>query len=66
MTRAACVIAQRSEDERPEAPPAPQDSREREQAIPETVSAYCRVETQVVTGRAYREVLRIAEEHTRT
>jgi nucleotide-binding universal stress UspA family protein len=40
-----------------------QESQERlEQAIPETVRAYCRVETQVVTGRAYRETLRIAEE----
>lgn len=40
-----------------------QDSRERlEQAIPESVRAYCRVETQVVAGRAYREILRIAEE----
>ena len=40
-----------------------QDSRERlEQAIPEAVRAYCRVEAQVVAGRAYREVLRVAEE----
>lgn len=40
-----------------------QDSRERlERAIPETVRAYCRVETLFTVGRAYREILRIAEE----
>ena len=38
-----------------------QDSRERlDQAIPEAVRAYCRVETLVTAGRAYREILRIA------
>jgi universal stress protein A len=40
-----------------------QDSRERlEQAIPETVRAYCRVDTRIAAGTAYREILRIAAE----
>ena len=33
-----------------------------DQAIPETVRAYCRVERLVTVGRAYREIVRIAAE----
>jgi nucleotide-binding universal stress UspA family protein len=40
-----------------------QESRERlEQAIPETVRAYCHVDTRVTAGSPYREILHLAAE----
>ena len=42
---------------------AEQDRRERlKEAVPESVRAYCTVETAVTTGKPYREILRIAGE----
>lgn len=32
-------------------------------AVPDTVRAYCKVETMLLTGKPYREVLRVAAEH---
>jgi nucleotide-binding universal stress UspA family protein len=42
---------------------AEEDSRARlKDAIPETVRAYCTVDTVLVTGKPYREILRVADE----
>jgi nucleotide-binding universal stress UspA family protein len=42
---------------------AEEDSRMRlKDAIPDTVRAYCSVETVLATGKPYREILRVAEE----
>jgi nucleotide-binding universal stress UspA family protein len=42
---------------------AEQDRRTRlKDAVPESVRAYCTVETIVATGKPYREILRIAEQ----
>jgi len=43
---------------------AEQDRRARlEKAVPESVRAYCTVETVMATGKSYREILRVASEH---